>query len=145
MSANPVSGATVTLKVLVYSSNALTREAIRLALGRRPALELPQIEFIEVATQPAVIKEMDAGGIDVAILDGEAAPSGGMGIARQLRDEIYKCPPLLVLIGRPQDAWLATWSRSDAVVSHPIDPLVLSEAVAALLRQRVSGSTAVRA
>lgn len=145
MSANPASSATVTLKVLVYSSNALTREAIRLALGRRPALELPQVEFIDVATHPAVIKEMDAGGIDVAILDGEAVPSGGMGIARQLRDEIYKCPPLLVLIGRPQDAWLATWSRSDAVVSHPIDPLVLSEAVAALLRQRVSGSTVVRA
>jgi len=145
MSANPASSATVTLKVLVFSSNALTREAIRLALGRRPALELPQVEFIEVATQPAVIKQMDAGGIDVAILDGEAVPSGGMGIARQLRDEIYKCPPLLVIIGRPQDAWLATWSRSDAVVSHPIDPLVLSEAVAALLRQRVSGSAVVRA
>ncbi|NQU38110.1 MAG: hypothetical protein HQ526_11020 [Actinobacteria bacterium] len=145
MSANPASSAVVKLKVLVYSSNVLTREAVRLALGRRPALELPQVEFVEVATHPAVIKEMDAGGIDLAILDGEAAPSGGMGIARQLRDEIYRCPPLLVLIGRPQDAWLATWSRSDAVVSHPIDPLVLSEAVAALLRQRVSGSSAVRA
>ncbi len=145
MSANPTSSATVTLNVLVYSSNAQTREAIRLALGRRPAPELPQVEFTEVATHAAVIKEMDAGGVDLAILDGEAAPSGGMGIARQLRDEIFKCPPLLVLIGRPQDAWLATWSRSDAVVSHPIDPLVLSEAVAALLRQRISGASAVRA
>lgn len=145
MSVNPVSSAPVTLKVLVYSSNALTREAIRLALGRRPAPELPRVEFIEIATQPAVVKQMDAGGVDLAILDGEAVPSGGMGIARQLRDEIYECPPLLVLIGRPQDAWLATWSRSDAVVSHPIDPLVLSEAVAALLRQRVIGSTSIRA
>ena len=29
---------------------------------------------------------------------------------------------MLVLTGRPEDAWLATWSRADAAVSHPIDP-----------------------
>ena len=125
-------------KVLVYSNNALTREAVRLALGRRPAPELPACEYVECATEPAVIRTMDAGGIDLAILDGEAAPAGGMGIARQMKDEIFQCPPMLVLIGRPQDAWLATWSRADGVVSHPIDPLVLAEAVAALLRQRVA-------
>lgn len=133
------------LKVLVYSSNSLTRRSVTTALGRRPAPELPQLEYIECATEPAVIKHMDAGGIDLAILDGEAVPSGGMGIARQIRDEIHKCPPLMVLIGRPQDAWLATWSRADAVVSHPLDPLVLAESVAALLRQRVAGSTTVTA
>ncbi len=131
------------LKVLVYSSNSLTRNAVTSALGRRPAPELPQLEYIECATEPAVIKHMDAGGIDLAILDGEAAPSGGMGIARQMRDEIYRCPPLMVLIGRPQDAWLATWSRADGVVAHPLDPLVLAEAVAVLLRQRVAGSNRV--
>ena len=57
---------------------------------------------------------MDTGAIDLAILDGEAVPAGGMGIARQLKDEIYQCPPVLVLTGRPQDAWLATWSRAEA-------------------------------
>ena len=66
---------------------------------------------------------MDAGGVDLAILDGEAVPAGGMGIAKQLKDEIYQCPPVLVLTGRPQDAWLATWSRAEAAVPHPIDPL----------------------
>ena len=66
---------------------------------------------------------MDAGGIDLAILDGEAVPAGGMGIARQLKDEIYRCPPMLVLTGRPDDGWLATWSRADAAVPHPIDPI----------------------
>ena len=80
---------------------------------------------------------MDAGHIDLAILDGEAVPAGGMGIAKQLKDEIYQCPPLLVLTGRPQDAWLATWSRADAAVPHPIDPIQLAEAVTGLLRSRV--------
>jgi hypothetical protein len=67
-----------------------------------------------------------------------------MGIAKQLKDEIYQCPPVLVLTGRPQDAWLATWSRAEAAVSHPIDPLRLAEADIGLLRPRVGGTPAVR-
>ncbi len=42
-----------------------------------------------------------------------------------------------MLTGRPQDAWLATWSRADAAVPHPIDPIQLAEAVVSLLRSRV--------
>jgi hypothetical protein len=61
-----------------------------------------------------------------------------MGIARQLKDEIFDCPPLLVLIGRAQDAWLATWSRADAAVLHPIDPMQLAEVVTRLVRDRVA-------
>jgi DNA-binding response OmpR family regulator len=143
MTAQPAAGSS--LNVLVYSSNSLTRAAVRAALGRRPAAELPKLEYIECATEPAVIKVMDAGGIDLVILDGEAAPSGGMGIARQLKDEIFQAPPVIVLIGRPQDAWLATWSRAEAVVAHPLDPLQLAESAAALLRQRLSGASTVTA
>jgi CheY-like chemotaxis protein len=126
------------LKVLVYSDDRTTRESVRLSLGKRPAADLPELEYIECATQPAVIKRMDKGGIDLVILDGEAVPSGGMGIARQLKDEMFRCPPVLVITGRPQDAWLATWSRAEAAVSHPIDPIQLAEVTAELLRQRVA-------
>ena len=127
-----------TLKVLVYSDDVHTREQVILALGRRPHPDLPELEYVEVATEPVVIATMDAGGVDLAILDGEAVPAGGLGIAKQLKDEIYRCPPILVLTGRPQDAWLATWSRADAVVPHPIDPIQLAGAVTGLLGSRVS-------
>ena len=126
------------LKVLVYSDDRTTRESVRLSLGKRPAADLPELEYVECATEPAVIKTMDKGGIDLAILDGEAVPAGGMGIAKQLKDEIYQCPPLLVLTGRPQDAWLATWSRAEGAVSHPIDPIKLAEVTADLIRQRLA-------
>jgi DNA-binding response OmpR family regulator len=125
------------LKILVYSDDADTRDQVILALGRRPHPDLPEAEYVEVATEPVVLQQMDSGSIDLAILDGEAVPAGGMGIAKQLKDEIYQCPPLLVLTGRPQDAWLATWSRAEAAVPHPIDPLVLAEAVKRLLASRV--------
>ena len=133
---------TAALKVLVYSDDVDTRQQVILALGRRPHPDLPELEYVEVATEPVVIQQMDAGGIALAILDGEAVPAGGMGIARQLKDEIYNCPPLLVLTGRPQDAWLATWSRADAAVMHPLDPIELAEAVIRLLRSRVPAAQA---
>lgn len=125
------------LRVLVYSDDVTVRQQVILALGRRPYPDLPEVEYVEVATEPVVIQNMDAGGIDLAILDGEATPAGGMGIAKQLKDELYDCPPVLVLTGRPQDAWLATWSRAEGVVPQPIDPIQLADTVIALLRSRV--------
>ncbi|MEU4132891.1 hypothetical protein [Streptomyces wuyuanensis] len=123
-----------TATVLVYSDNAGTREQVRLATGRRPAADVPAVEFIECATLPAVLKQLDKGGIDVCVLDGEAVPAGGMGVCRQIKDEVFHCPPVLVLMGRPQDAWLATWSRADAAVTLPVDPVEFADALAGLLR-----------
>jgi hypothetical protein len=131
-----VGGASQVLSVLLYSSNATTRESVRLAVGRRPAADLPPVSWTECATEDAVIAAVDAGGLDLLVLDGEASPAGGMGLCKQLKDEIYHCPPVLVLIGRPQDAWLATWSRADFAVPLPVDPVVMAEAVAHLARLR---------
>jgi DNA-binding response OmpR family regulator len=132
-----------TMTILVYSDDRSTREKVRLAIGRRPAADLPRVEFFECATQPAVLKALDTGGIDVVVLDGEAAPSGGLGLTRQIKDEIYRCPPVLVLIGRAQDAWLATWSRAEAAVPHPLDPVAVATAVAGLMRRRLGSIPSV--
>ncbi len=121
------------LKILVYSDNPNTRDQVRTALGRRIHPDLPELTYLEVATAPAVVSSVDAGGIDLAILDGEATPAGGMGLAKQLKDEVANCPPIVVLTGRPDDAWLASWSRAEAAVPHPIDPIRLGEAVVAVL------------
>nr|WP_188064713.1 response regulator transcription factor [Dietzia sp. ANT_WB102] len=123
----------VSLRVLVYSHDATTRGRVMSALGRRPHPDLPRLDYVEVATAPVVIEHMDAGGVDLAILDGEATPTGGLGLAKQLRDELDRCPPILVLLGRADDRWLADWSRADASVPHPIDPFRLRAAVNGLL------------
>jgi len=128
-----VTASTKPLKVLVYSDDVNVRKQAILALGRRPHPDLPEVEYVEVATEPIVVQNFDAGTIDLAILDGEAVPAGGIGIAKQMKDEIAACPPIVVLTGRPQDAWLATWSRADAAVPQPMDPIVLAETVTGLL------------
>jgi DNA-binding response OmpR family regulator len=125
-----------TMTVLLYSDDVDTRERVKLAVGRRPAPDVPRVEWLECATGIAVISALDKGGVDVAILDGEAAPTGGMGIARQAKDEIFQCPPIVVLTGRAADSWLANWSRAEAAVPHPLDPIELAKAVADLMRRR---------
>ncbi|MCW3156843.1 response regulator [Micropruina sonneratiae] len=127
-----------TARILLYSDDRTVREQVRLVLGRSVASDLPPIEVYEAATQPAVLAAVDAGDLDLLILDGEATPSGGMGLCKQLKDEVPECPPALVLIIRVADSWLATWSRADAVSSYPVDPVRLPAAVAELLRARLS-------
>jgi DNA-binding response OmpR family regulator len=129
------------MKVVVYSHDADTRAEIKLAIGRRPAPDAPEAEIIEVATAPALFRLLDAGGVDVMVLDGEAQPAGGMGVCRQAKDEIYNCPPALLVIGRADDRWLATWSRADEVVSHPIDPVAFARSLAGLMRRQAGAVT----
>ena len=126
------------VRILVYSDDRTVRQAVRFALGTRLADDLPPLEIVEAATQPAVLAIMDAGDIALAIMDGEAVPSGGMGLAYQVKDEVDNCPPILLLVARAADGWLATWSRAEAVLSHPIDPIQLGKQVADLLRQRLA-------
>lgn len=127
-----------TARVLLYSDDRTTREQVRLALGKRLAADLPELEVDEVATQPVVLQAMDAGGIDLVILDGEATPSGGIGLCHQLKNEITDCPPVLLLVARVADAWLATWSEADAITPFPVDPVRLPAAAADLLRARLA-------
>ena len=133
------------MRVLVYSDKADTRERVRTAIGRRPATDVPKVEFVECATAPGALRKLEskdpAERIDVAIFDGEAAPTGGMGLCRQVKDEIFQGPPILLLVGRRDDRWLATWSQADQVVSHPIDPVALAEALAELMRRRAVALT----
>jgi DNA-binding response OmpR family regulator len=136
-----MSQASQNLKVLIYSDDSAVRASVKVSLGRRPSLDFGNVEILECATQPAVLSNVDNGGFDLLILDGEATPSGGMGLCRQLKDEIFNCPPILVLVGRADDRWLATWSRADAVVAHPIDPRALVNAAIQLLKSHNSLST----
>lgn len=131
--------------VVVYSDDAAVRDQIRGALGRRPAADLGRVEWAECSTGAQVIAAVDAGGVDLCVLDGEAWPTGGMGLAKQMKDELPDCPPTLLIIARRDDSWLATWSQADGVVAHPIDPPELTTVASDLLRRRAAGQPVRRA
>ena len=128
-------------RVAIYSDDSSVRAAVKAALGSKLADDL-SIEAIEFATADAFrqyIDQTDLNGAvrtDLIILDGEAVPEGGLGVARQLKDEVYNCPPVIVLIARQSDAWLAAWSRAEASLQHPIDAFSLAKTATELLRGR---------
>ena len=128
------------LNFVLYSDDSTTRAALVSALGKQVSPELGEHEIRQFATADALrfyvdsIKPGSDRPIDLFILDGEAAPEGGMGVARQLKDEVFNCPPVLLIVARKEDAWLAAWSRAEASVTHPIDPFTLADTVASLIR-----------
>ncbi len=130
--------------VIVYSNSADVRAQVRTAVGRRPTPDSPRIDWVACATYAEVVAQLDEGGVDLAILDGEAQPTGGAGLARQFKYEIDDCPPIVVLIARNDDAWMASWSLADAVIRQPLDPLDAATVVAEQLRRRRSGIPVVR-
>jgi DNA-binding NarL/FixJ family response regulator len=121
--------------LLVYASDPSVRERVRTALGTNPGPGL-RVEIEEAVVGAEVVDRCDAGGVDLVILDGEAAPTGGIGLCRQLKDELDDPPPVLLLLGRRDDAWLATWSRAEGVALHPVDEFALTDAVLRLLPTR---------
>lgn len=130
-----------TASVLLYSDDYTTREKIRTATGRRASVDTPLIEWTEVATHDAVLDYVHNRDFDLLILDGETGKLGGMGLCRTLKSEVFRCPPVMVTIARAQDAWLASWSEAESVLTYPLDPFEVQEAVAGMLREGSALST----
>jgi DNA-binding response OmpR family regulator len=127
-----------TFTVLLYSDDSAVRDRIRLAIGTRPALDL-SVEFIDAATWEECRILLDKYEIDLMVLDGEASPAGGLGIARQTKDEYATPPPVCVVLARAADRWLAAYAQVDQTLTYPLDPVTTGQTVAAMLRGRRNG------
>ena len=127
-----------TYTVLLYSDDPAVRDRIRLAIGPRPAADL-SIEFVDASTWEECRRILDDYEVDLMVLDGEAAPAGGLGIARQVKDEYADPPPTCVVIARAADRWLAAFAQVDATLLYPLDPITTGQTVAGMLRARRNG------
>lgn len=122
-----------TAKIMIYSDDRATRAEVRTAVGRRPGKGAPTVEWREAATEFGVLDLLEQETFDLLILDGEAAKVGGMGLAKQLKDEVEGCPPILLIIARPQDEWLGRWSMAEELTLFPINPRDMQQKVTKLL------------
>ncbi len=132
------------LTVVVYSQIEDLRTKVRTAVGRRAASDLGRIDWVECANYSQLKNQLDSGDIDLVILDGDAQPSGGIGLCRQFKNEITDCPPIIVLLAREQDRWLAAWSQADATIVRPVDPVLAASTVAQVLHAAATGIPVVR-
>jgi DNA-binding response OmpR family regulator len=127
-----------TYSVLLYSDDPAVRDRIRVAIGPRPAADL-SVEFVDASTWEECRQILDDYEIDLMILDGEAAPAGGLGIARQVKDEYADPPPTCVVIARAADRWLAAFAQVDGTLLYPLDPVTTGQTIAGMLRARRNG------
>ncbi|MBM9476079.1 hypothetical protein JL107_06455 [Nakamurella flavida] len=130
----------------MHSHRPEVREQIRSAIGRRPAADIGRIDFLDATGVAEVLMAVDSGGVDVVVLDGEAQPTGGIGISRQIHQEAGRrgapIPPVILVVKRADDRWLATWAQASEVLVHPLDPVTAAETVAHVLRRVLHGDLA---
>lgn len=122
------------INILVYSDDAATRQRVIEGVGLRPAKDLPTVKWHEAATPWGAVDGLKQHSPALLILDGETQKSGGMSVAREIRDRFDDVPPIVILTARPQDAWLAEWAGAAEVVTAPLDPLDLQQRVSTALR-----------
>ena len=128
-----------TYTVVLFSEDDAVREQVIFALGRHPAKDV-ELVFLEATKGSEAVALIEGHYVDLAILDGEAQPTGGAGLARQLKYELDDCPPVLVLTRRAVDEWIARWSLAEGTLLLPLDPLTTSRTVVDMLRARATNS-----
>jgi CheY-like chemotaxis protein len=97
----------------------------------------PDIEVATVTTGPEVVSFVAEESPDLVIVDMQMGNMGGMAVCLELRlQESYDAIdhiPVLMLLDRRPDVFLARRSGAEGWLVKPIDPLRLRRAVATLL------------
>jgi len=124
-----------TVRILVFSDDKDKRAAVVNGVGWRASKDTPRIEWVEAATAFGVRDAVDQQDFTVLILDAETKKEGGMSVAQDLQETREDVPPIIYLTARVQDDWLATWAGAAATVADPIDPIILQETLADVLRE----------
>lgn len=122
------------IKVLLVASDRRVRERLRLALER---LEVTgeEVDFLEVADGNSAVAVAEARHPDLAVVEVGVTPYGAFGITRDIKASPETTCPVVVVLERPQDDWLARWSGADALVNRPIDPFALAEVARRLVEE----------
>jgi DNA-binding response OmpR family regulator len=118
-------------KVVVASDAPWVRDQVKAALVN------PGFEVIEVARGQDVRRAVDEVEPDLVVVDLQIGNMGGMAVSIDLRLEEYggRLPhvPILLLLDREADRFLARSSQADAVLVKPFDPGTLRRTVKNLI------------
>lgn len=113
------------------------KDPIELA-AMRGALESPDSEVYSATDGAVAVRLAEQHEPHAVVVAASLGRMGGFAVSRELKtmSELGKItePWVVVLIEREADAWLAGWSRCDAWLVKPVDPVD----VANLVREKVT-------
>ena len=120
------------MRTIVVASDAPSVRAEVVAV-----VDEPGTDIVEVNTGPAVVRAVDEHEPDLVVVDLQMGNMGGMAVCLELRlEESYgSLPPVpvLMLLDRRADVFLARRSGAEGWIVKPLDPIRLRRATAALL------------
>lgn len=103
----------------------------------RRTIESTDIEIDEVSSGPACLAYVKSSDVDLVVVDLQVATMGGMAICMDLRHlesfGAIEHVPVLMLLDRRADVFLARRSGAEGFILKPINPVSLRRAVRALL------------
>lgn len=123
------------IKVLLVASDERARERLRLALER---LEVTgeEVRFLEAGDGNDAMVLVETQRPDLVVVEVGVTPYGAFGVARDVKASPETSCPVIVVLERPQDDWLARWSGADALVNRPVDPFALAQVARRLVEER---------
>jgi DNA-binding response OmpR family regulator len=125
------------VKALLVSASPQSREMMALAIGSIQRRLKEPLSFLEASNGEQGIKLAWRERPEIVVADEIASRAGAFALARDLRGATEPFPGVIViLLDRPQDAWLAKWSGADAWFVKPVDPFELADRVVELLEMR---------
>jgi DNA-binding response OmpR family regulator len=122
------------IQILLVAGGQRTRDRLRLALERLDVAG-EESDFIEVSDGNQAVAVAEARHPDLVVVEVGVTPYGAFGIARDVKASTEVACPVLVVLERPQDEWLARWSGADALVNRPVDPFALAEVARLLVEE----------
>lgn len=123
------------MKVLLVCQDPRVTATVHAAL-----LGADDMEIEQARTPQRALAWLDEGRLyDIVVADADTAPTGGFALSREIKAREHMggdMPPVLLLLARDQDKWLANWFHADAYVRKPADPFDLAETVEAVAKGR---------
>jgi DNA-binding response OmpR family regulator len=121
-------------KILLVAAEPGHRERLRLALERLEA-DSGEVEFLEAENGNVALAIAEREYPDLVVVEVGVTPYGAFGLTRDLKALPELACPVIIVLERLQDEWLARWAGADALVQRPIDPFALAQVARRLLQE----------
>ena len=126
------------MRVLLVSPDANARDLMRVAVGSLERRLGEPVSFLDALDGELGARVGLRERPDAVVADEIASRAGAFSMARDLRGAPNPyLGPIVIILERKHDAWLARWSGADAWFVRPVDPFELADRLVELIRSRV--------
>lgn len=125
------------MRVLLVSPDANARDLMRVAVGSLERRLGEPVSFLDALDGELGAKVGLRERPDAIVADEIASRAGAFSMAKDLRGAPNPyLGPIVIILERRHDAWLARWSGADAWFVRPVDPFELADRLVELIRGR---------